>query len=69
MLLSLAATGYTPTSLAETTVKAVGAGDKIFIGQFLKSGKYSEITSLKNFKDLKIMKIRQSILSGIYKGL
>lgn len=40
------------TSALGLAVKAVGGGNKVFIGQFLKSGKYSEINALKSFPDL-----------------
>lgn len=39
------------TSALGLAVKAVGAGKMVFIGQFLKSGKYSEINSLKKFSN------------------
>lgn len=39
------------TSALGLTIKAVGAGNKVFIGQFLKSGKYSEMNVLKQFPD------------------
>lgn len=39
------------TSALGLAIQAVGAGKKVFIGQFLKSGKYSEIKSLKQFPD------------------
>jgi cob(I)alamin adenosyltransferase len=39
------------TSAIGIAIKAVGAGKKVFIGQFLKSGKYSEMNSLKHFPD------------------
>ncbi len=34
------------------TLRATGAGLKVFIAQFLKTGDYSEITALKRFSDL-----------------
>lgn len=37
------------TSALGCTVKAVGDGKTVFIGQFLKSGKYSEMKALKQF--------------------
>ena len=40
------------TSALGLAIKAMGAEKKVFIGQFLKSGKYSEINSLKKFSDL-----------------
>jgi len=39
------------TSALGLTLRIVGAGKKVFIGQFLKSGKYSEMKSLKRFSD------------------
>jgi cob(I)alamin adenosyltransferase len=42
--------GKTTASLG-LALRAVGAGKKIFIGQFLKSGDYSEIKALKKFAD------------------
>ncbi|MCF6247551.1 MAG: cob(I)yrinic acid a,c-diamide adenosyltransferase [Desulfobacula sp.] len=39
------------TSALGLTIRAVGAGNKVFIGQFLKSGKYSEMNALKKFPD------------------
>lgn len=39
------------TSALGHTVRAVGSGKTVFIGQFLKSGKYSEIAALKQFPD------------------
>lgn len=48
---------YTGNGKGKTTaalglaIRAVGAGKKVFIGQFLKSGKYSEMNSLKRFPD------------------
>ena len=42
--------GKTTTALG-LTIRAVGAGKKVFIGQFLKSGKYSEMNSLKRFPE------------------
>lgn len=39
------------TSALGLAIKAVGAGKKVFIGQFLKSGKYSEMNALKMFPD------------------
>ena len=37
------------TSAIGLAIRAVGAGKKVFIGQFLKSGKYSEMNSLQRF--------------------
>ena len=48
---------YTGNGKGKTTaalglvLRAAGAGKKIFIGQFLKSGDYSEIKALKKFGD------------------
>ncbi len=42
--------GKTTTALG-LTIRAVGAGNKVFIGQFLKSGKYSEMNALRQFPD------------------
>jgi cob(I)alamin adenosyltransferase len=39
------------TSALGIAVKAAGAGEKIFIGQFLKSGNYSEMKALKKITD------------------
>lgn len=39
------------TSALGLTIRAVGAGNKVFIGQFLKSGRYSEMDALKEFPD------------------
>ena len=39
------------TSALGLTIRAVGAGKQVFIGQFLKSGKYSEMNALKQFPD------------------
>ena len=37
------------TSAIGLAVRAIGAGNRVFLGQFLKSGKYSEINALKQF--------------------
>ncbi len=48
---------YTGNGKGKTTaalgvaIRTIGAGGKVFIGQFLKSGNYSEMTALKIFKD------------------
>ncbi len=48
---------YTGNGKGKTTaalglaLRTVGAGGKVFIGQFLKSGDYSEIKALKKFAD------------------
>jgi len=52
---------YTGNGKGKTTcalglaIRAMGAENKVFIGQFLKSGKYSEVNSLKKFSDLLIL--------------
>ena len=49
---------YTGNGKGKTTaalglsVRAAGAGKRVFIGQFLKQGAYSEIKTLKRFSDL-----------------
>ena len=49
---------YTGNGKGKTTaalglaIRAVGAGLKVFIAQFIKMGEYSEIKALKRFKDL-----------------
>jgi cob(I)alamin adenosyltransferase len=49
---------YTGNGKGKTTaalglaMRAVGAGYKVYIGQFLKGQKYSELVALKRFKDL-----------------
>ena len=53
---------YTGNGKGKTTaalglaVRAAGAGLKVFIGQFLKSGDYSEIKALKRFEDLIVIR-------------
>lgn len=48
---------YTGNGKGKTTaalgvaMRTIGAGGKVFIGQFLKSGDYSEMKTLKKFKD------------------
>jgi cob(I)alamin adenosyltransferase len=48
---------YTGNGKGKTTaalglaMRTIGAGKKVFIGQFLKSGDYSEMNTLKQFKD------------------
>jgi cob(I)alamin adenosyltransferase len=48
---------YTGDGKGKTTaalglvMRNIGAGGKVFIGQFLKSGDYSEMNTLKRFKD------------------
>ncbi|MCP4673779.1 MAG: cob(I)yrinic acid a,c-diamide adenosyltransferase [Desulfobacula sp.] len=39
------------TAALGVTMRTIGAGGKVFIGQFLKSGDYSEMNILKKFKD------------------
>jgi len=40
------------TAALGLSIRAAGAGLKVFIGQFIKKGKYSEIKALKRFSDL-----------------
>ena len=42
--------GKTTASLG-LAMRTIGAGRKVFIGQFLKSGDYSEMNTLRQFKD------------------
>ena len=48
---------YTGNGKGKTTaalgvaMRTIGAGGKVFIGQFLKSGDYSEMNTLRKFKD------------------
>ncbi|MFO8047639.1 MAG: cob(I)yrinic acid a,c-diamide adenosyltransferase, partial [Desulfosudaceae bacterium] len=39
------------TAALGLTLRAVGAGLKVYVGQFLKSGQYSEIKGLCEFSD------------------
>lgn len=39
------------TAALGLTMRMIGAGGKVFIGQFLKSGDYSEMKTLRKFKD------------------
>ena len=39
------------TAALGLTIRAIGAGLKVFIAQFLKMGEYSEIKTLKKFSD------------------
>ncbi len=39
------------TSALGLAIQALGAGKKVFIGQFLKSGEYSEMNALRKFPD------------------
>lgn len=43
--------GKTTSSLG-LALRAAGAGNKVFIAQFIKGGKYSELNALKRFEDL-----------------
>ncbi|MFW2366212.1 MAG: cob(I)yrinic acid a,c-diamide adenosyltransferase [Desulforhopalus sp.] len=43
--------GKTTASLG-LALRAAGAGHKVFIAQFIKGGKYSELNALKRFEDL-----------------
>jgi len=49
---------YTGNGKGKTTaafglaLRAAGAGLKVYIGQFLKKGEYSELNSINRFKDL-----------------
>ncbi|MDC7224651.1 MAG: cob(I)yrinic acid a,c-diamide adenosyltransferase [Spirochaetales bacterium] len=47
--------GKTTASLG-LALRSAGAGYKVFIGQFLKTGDYSEIKALKRFDDLILIK-------------
>ncbi len=40
------------TSVIGLSIRAAGAGLKVFMGQFIKKGEYSEIKALKRFSDL-----------------
>lgn len=44
------------TAALGLTLRAAGAGLKVFIGQFLKNGDYSEIRSLQSFSDFVTVK-------------
>jgi len=63
---------YTGNGKGKTTaalglsIRAAGAGLKVFIGQFLKMGDYSEIMALKRFSDL--ITIEQYGLGKFIKG-
>jgi cob(I)alamin adenosyltransferase len=39
------------TAVLGLSIRAAGAGLKVYIGQFIKSGEYSEINALKRFSD------------------
>jgi len=63
---------YTGNGKGKTTaalglaIRAAGAGLKVFIGQFMKMGDYSEIKALERFPDLII--IEQYGIKGFVKG-
>ena len=57
--------GKTTASLG-LSVRAAGAGMKVFIGQFMKMGDYSEIKALERFADL--ITIKQYGIKGFVKG-
>ena len=63
---------YTGDGKGKTTaalglaVRAAGAGLKVFIGQFIKMGEYSEIKALKRFADL--ITVEQFGVGGLIKG-
>ena len=57
--------GKTTASLG-LSVRAAGAGMKVFIGQFMKMGDYSEIKALERFSDL--ITIEQYGIKGFVKG-
>ncbi len=63
---------YTGDGKGKTTaalglvLRAAGAGFKVFVGQFLKSGDYSEIKALARFSDL--VTVRQYGLGRFVKG-
>ncbi len=40
------------TAALGLSIRAAGAGLRVYIGQFIKSGEYSEITALERFSDL-----------------
>jgi cob(I)alamin adenosyltransferase len=54
------------TAALGLTLRAAGAGLKVFIAQFIKSGDYSEIKALKRFSDLVV--INQYGLGRFIKG-
>ena len=64
---------YTGDGKGKTTaalglcLRACGAGFKVFLGQFMKSGEYSEIKALSRFSDL--ITVRQYGLGRFVKGL
>ncbi len=63
---------YTGNGKGKTTaalglaIRAAGAGLKVFIAQFIKSGNYSEIKSLKRFSDL--IKVEQFGMGRFIEG-
>ena len=63
---------YTGDGKGKTTaaiglaIRAAGAGLKVFIGQFIKMGEYSEIKALKRFADL--ITVEQFGVGGLIKG-
>ena len=57
--------GKTTASLG-LSIRAAGAGMKVFIGQFMKMGDYSEIKALERFSDL--ITIVQYGIKGFVKG-
>ncbi|MCD6184180.1 MAG: cob(I)yrinic acid a,c-diamide adenosyltransferase [Deltaproteobacteria bacterium] len=57
--------GKTTASLG-LSVRAAGAGMKVFIGQFMKMGDYSEIKALERFSDF--ITIEQYGIKGFVKG-
>ncbi len=63
---------YTGDGKGKTTaalglaVRAAGAGLKVFVGQFIKLGEYSEIKALKRFADL--ITVEQFGRGGLIKG-
>ena len=54
------------TAALGLSIRAAGAGLKVFIGQFIKMGEYSEIKSLKRFSDC--ITVEQFGLGRFYRG-
>lgn len=54
------------TAVLGLSIRAAGAGLKVFIGQFMKMGDYSEIKALERFSDL--ITIEQYGIQGFVKG-
>ena len=54
------------TAAIGLSIRAAGAGLKVFIGQFIKMGDYSEIKSLKRFSDC--ITVEQFGLGRFYRG-